>query len=795
MINGAGASPLRLLGGSAETLLGCAIVLWLVVTSLRNGGATPIGVALAGAALVYTVARRGIRPVNPLDIFIALVLIAEGVRYAISPSWGERAFLLDIYVAVAAYALARMSLQTERDFVAWFCGLAITGAFFALMSLAVLWGSTHFLAGLTHANIATFRGELSTPFGLNTGDWSTVLLSFVCFPAALAWWAGSRWILACWAFLYVEMLLAAAVLATMSRGAFLGLLAFGLAFSAGFFAKALMRASQWITAVGPVVIGAATLLVVIGIGRGVVATIFMGATLSQALSVQARYSQYGRLWPIMHDHWLWGVGARGFPAAYLPASARGEHSGFSSAVFSLGAEIVVEHGVIGALLSLGLACVLGCQIRALFRRGGDPFFLGFGLFAASAMTGLLVRDIAYSSLLRQPTATLLVAVMFAVVSASSSAVLPAPKCAVPRRGGAVAFGSAALAAAVALAASAIGLLTWSAHNTEASLQHGLDALASHRPEKAVKILQRIVDLGPQSAYIVASLGLASAQCAGFTFQAETEGRTGRLDLTDSLTLYSRAVELNPFDDAFHLNLGWLYLGKSLPRLAEREFREAIRIDPTTAVSHVSLGMLLERLGLTDEAAKEYASAIADAPSLLDSQFFVELRERSPSRARSVIAATISQAQGELAHDPHDPFVQGRLGALYLATGHRASAKALLLAVTSGLPHLSRPWVYLGRLDLQEHLFSDAIRCFRLGVFLDPSDAQGWDALRLLYQSRHDVPESANAYHMALAAASFPASVHALRCSALYLVKQPLGDDLLPQGLLSYSTPRPAGYGH
>ncbi|MDI6827925.1 MAG: tetratricopeptide repeat protein, partial [Armatimonadota bacterium] len=52
-----------------------------------------------------------------------------------------------------------------------------------------------------------------------------------------------------------------------------------------------------------------------------------------------------------------------------------------------------------------------------------------------------------------------------------------------------------------------------------------------------------------------------------------------------------------------------------PSEAMREYREAIRLDPTLAEAHSNLGVILKDLGKLDEAIKEYREAIRLDPAL------------------------------------------------------------------------------------------------------------------------------------------------------------------------------------
>ena len=85
------------------------------------------------------------------------------------------------------------------------------------------------------------------------------------------------------------------------------------------------------------------------------------------------------------------------------------------------------------------------------------------------------------------------------------------------------------------------------------------------------------------------------------------------DWKDSLTLWIKTVQTAPKSARAHTNLGEIYLRQGQTAKAEREFREALRIQPDDAVNRDNHGLALLKLGRVDEAEREFREALRFSP--------------------------------------------------------------------------------------------------------------------------------------------------------------------------------------
>ncbi len=112
----------------------------------------------------------------------------------------------------------------------------------------------------------------------------------------------------------------------------------------------------------------------------------------------------------------------------------------------------------------------------------------------------------------------------------------------------------------------------------------------------------------------------------------------------------KVKELDPLNPASPTALGWYYVWTSQEDLGEREFREALDLDPNTILAHIGLAEIYARRKQYDQAAAErfagFSHSSSDPPAIA-TEFLKIYKERGyPAADRFILEYYLKQSQEE-----------------------------------------------------------------------------------------------------------------------------------------------------
>ena len=112
-------------------------------------------------------------------------------------------------------------------------------------------------------------------------------------------------------------------------------------------------------------------------------------------------------------------------------------------------------------------------------------------------------------------------------------------------------------------------------------QRGVELSAKGRYQEAIGELEKALRLAPKQPVVRRNLALVHANYGAFLLQKRT--------FEAAATEYQAAIELLPEEAAFHMGLGWAFLGLQEPDRAVGALRRARDLDPQEPMVYRLLG--------------------------------------------------------------------------------------------------------------------------------------------------------------------------------------------------------------
>jgi tetratricopeptide (TPR) repeat protein/O-antigen ligase len=733
-----------------------------------------------------------------IDLAILLVAVAEGVSY-ITSTYRENSFysIVDSSFFIFFYYWVKFNLKHDYQRKAIFLFATVFGIYLFLDGmLTFLSGYSQMKsAGLNDFN--EFRHLLSfgSPNGSPTADWSTIFLACLPFSLILFFLNFRKDKRESLLLLIPAMLILMIPVISCFRGMYFAIAAFAIIGSALFllyklssFRKILLFNTVFMLSIGLIV-------VISPFFKPVLTTISMFQTTSQVRSFEGRKS----LWKIgvemVKDHPLTGIGSNNFPTKYIVYKDQNDDAPYAGRVFNTFLQITIEKGFTGlcaySFLIITFFFISHRKIKLLYNDWNQQTAV---VLFTSAVTAILIRDLSYSSIFYNRGANLLIWFMFAHNTQ------------LPNNTNIIISNYSRRKKGLLLFPILIGLMLFLPIALN-SIQKGkgesqfltfIKQLNHRELVDAQQSIESAINLCPENAYYWACRGLLSERMIHHKFNVE-EYLDNKSLLTESdkeqvgkgIASYGKALNLNPTDDEFYHNLGWLYILNRDEKQAEHCFHRAIQIDNNIALYHISLGIVKERNGDKDSALIEYGNAIRRLPSILDSQYYFDFMKRMPCDANKLIDSNIEYLEKDF-HLSYDPTVAAKLAKLYFFKNEKEKALHLLEWTTKTLPSLSRPWLYLG--DLYQSVNEEKmISCYQKSTFLDNSDVFPLLRLAQHYEQKNQINDAIQFYRRLIRASNLQYAFHSSRVSVMYSLackdeRMFIRDYLVPQGMLSYCAP-------
>lgn len=266
-----------------------------------------------------------------------------------------------------------------------------------------------------------------------------------------------------------------------------------------------------------------------------------------------------------------------------------------------------------------------------------------------------------------------------------------------------------------------GLLAQWPDELTAHIRIGEIYLTQARWSLAEKEFQSVIDL--QASNTQALLGAGKAAM-------------GRGDGEEAISLWKRALEIDPHNSETHYLLGQAYLAKSELEMAKGELEQALLPWSGEKEAHYLSGLILA-LEDRDAAGPHLALAArardietqSNAREMLD--FLAGLSVENPALAYAGLGQKYLELgqpvlAGEalrrsLALDPRLPLVKSYLGYVYFTLGDMDQAKITLLAAKDSDPQNPLNYFFLARVYRAQGDVDKALRSLEMAMTLDPQN--------------------------------------------------------------------------
>jgi len=120
--------------------------------------------------------------------------------------------------------------------------------------------------------------------------------------------------------------------------------------------------------------------------------------------------------------------------------------------------------------------------------------------------------------------------------------------------------------------------------SNSALSRGINFYQQGNYDAAVKEFQRSIALSPNSSYSQDS----------YDYMAQSLLNLNRTD--DAIKAYKQAIQHDPTNDSYHVNLGNIYFGVGRYDDAAAEYKAAVNIDPSSTLNWNSLGQAYNQIG-------------------------------------------------------------------------------------------------------------------------------------------------------------------------------------------------------
>ncbi len=202
------------------------------------------------------------------------------------------------------------------------------------------------------------------------------------------------------------------------------------------------------------------------------------------------------------------------------------------------------------------------------------------------------------------------------------------------------------------------------------------------------------------------------------------------ELSKAISLFNKAIEVDPYNDAAHFELANIYQFREQfdTDLALFNSRRAYEIDPSNRVYQIMLGRLLVDLGQANEGVKIFEQLVASYPKRKDYAFDLAFAYEKAGREQEAIAVF----DGIEATYGYDPEINYQKHVLYFKMGDRPSGIAEIEEIVDNNPEYASYSVFVAKYYLEVGALEKAEKYAKLAYQQEEENSEAFEIFALTY---------------------------------------------------------------
>jgi len=679
-----------------------------------------------------------------LDVGFGILLVGEIVTTVFSSYFNNSLCSLNRFLALLfLYFIFKVVIKVFKGRYPLF----LLFFFFSFVLLIVtLFGFLSFKDGILSAGfteIDNFKGYhkplIVVKIGLLNNIWASALLIFIPFNLILLNKVKSRWQkLIVFVALFLNIF---GLIVSFSRGVYLSLLFFVVflnLFSLRFF---MFKPLLIYNLIAVLIVASSALLV----KDPFLTTVSLNKTSSQQRSTQGRIEQWKYAINIIDDKPVFGYGQKNYRLAKGNTPLVAEDVVFTNRTNNTYLQILIERGIFGFTYHLFffmlVLLIVFKNLNSNKRSRGEKIEITL-IFAG--MAAFLFRELTFSSLFDGELIFFLA--FFLIFNLAPYGINIKEIKFKGRQKRVFSLAGIILISLIILLNARRTAMVYYNNKSVENFKRG-------EIEKSLTFIDRALQISPSDMELHKNKAIALTRSSiEIDISAENEkflafGEVDSDALKLSLIELNKILEKTPKNDDILHNTGWIYFALNDKQNAGIYFEKAIDVNPFVGRYHVSYGLYNLYYSNINKATKNIGDALQYSPDILESILFSEFMKKYPENARKSQELAIQYLK-ERIKSGNNPILKARLARLLLGEDPTESNK-LYMEVTSALPNLSRPWVYLAQLNVSEGNTEEARSYYKKARFLGRNDYYAKYNLAMFYKNQNNDNEAAGLFKSAL----------------------------------------------